>query len=137
MGCALQPDSRNAVATDLNADGRLDLVVTTFEVWPRVRQTVRVFRNGLTDAGHWIGVHLRPTARVSPLGAQVILKAGGQKQVRLVTSGDSHRSQQPWTVHFGLGTIEAVESVEIRWSGGRITRSVGPEIDRYHELAAP
>src|SRR3989449_1064302 len=36
MGVALEEDCRDVVADDLDGDGRVDLLVTTFEVWPEV-----------------------------------------------------------------------------------------------------
>ena len=36
MGVALEEASRNVVADDLEGDGRMDLLVTTFEAWPQV-----------------------------------------------------------------------------------------------------
>src|SRR5439155_12840866 len=47
MGLALERDSRNVVAHDLDEDGRADVIVTTFELFPKVRQTVKVFHNEL------------------------------------------------------------------------------------------
>ena len=49
-GVALEQDSRNVVAEDLDGDGRVDLLVTTFEVWPQAEQTLQVYKNGL-DSG--------------------------------------------------------------------------------------
>src|SRR5204862_4660637 len=39
-GVALEQDSRNVVAEDLDGDGRVDLLVTTLEVWPQTKQTL-------------------------------------------------------------------------------------------------
>jgi hypothetical protein len=50
LGVALEADSRNVVADDLDGDGRLDLLVMTSEVWPERRQTLRVYRNTLGEA---------------------------------------------------------------------------------------
>jgi hypothetical protein len=137
LGGTVPQDSRNAVAADLDADGRMDLAVTTFEVWPRTRQTIRVFHNALADAGHWVGARLRPTPGVSALGSHITVSAGDRRFVRLITSGDSHRSQQPWTAHIGLGVLERVDALEVRWPGGRITRIENPGIDSYHDVRGP
>jgi hypothetical protein len=51
FGVALEADSRNVVAKDLNGDGAPELIVTTFEVFPKVRQTLKVFENRLEQVG--------------------------------------------------------------------------------------
>ena len=115
-GVAMPEDSRNAVAADLDGDGRMDLVVTTFEVWPEVRQTVRVFRNELAETGNWIAFRLRgPAPHHSSSGARVRIRHDGVTQVGLVLTGESHRVQPPEVVHFGLGASANVEHVEVRW----------------------
>jgi enediyne biosynthesis protein E4 len=134
FGTAVEQDSRNTVAVDLDLDGRPDLVVTTFEAWPTQRQTIRVLRNRLPATGHWIGIRLRPTAALHPFGAVVTVRAGGHAFTRLITSGDSHRVQQPWSVLVGLGEIKRVDSVEVRWPNGDLTRADGLMINAYHDL---
>lgn len=131
-GVGVEEDSRNAVAADLDGDGRSDLVVTTFEAWPRVRQTVRVLRNKVPSAGHWVGLRLRGGDGVSVLGARVVVRGGGREWVRVVTTGDLHRAQQPWDVLVGLGEVVGVDEVEVIWAGGRVTRLEGPAVDCYH-----
>jgi hypothetical protein len=135
MGVALEQDSRNVVADDLDGDGRMDLLVTTFEVWPELKQTLRVFRNTLEDGGNWIGFRLREQgAGISPAGARVTLRHAGGVTTRQIVTGDSYRSQHANTVHFGLGKISQVESVEIRWTNGRSLVLRQPAINQYHAV---
>jgi len=47
MDIALEKDCRNVIAEDLDGDGRVDLIITTFELYPKMRQTLQVFRNEL------------------------------------------------------------------------------------------
>src|SRR5439155_24255 len=119
-GVALEQDSRNVVADDLDGDGRVDLLVMTLEVWPEVKQTLRVYKNKLEDGGHWIGFRFREQgAGKSPVGARVTLHYDGQAATRQIVTGDSHRSQHANTLHFGLGNADRVSAVEIQWPSGR------------------
>lgn len=132
-GVALEEDSRNVVADDLDGDGRQDLLVTTFEEWPERQQTLRVFKNETPNPGNWIGVKFREEGNgTSPVGAKVMLRYSGGVQVRDIITGDSYRSQNANTVHFGLGSSTHVENVEVRWLNGRTRTIQNPEINRYH-----
>ncbi|HEX7861679.1 MAG TPA: VCBS repeat-containing protein [Verrucomicrobiae bacterium] len=56
LGLSFAEDSRNVVADDLDGDGKPDVVLTTGEVWPKARETLKVFRNGSKrDPGEVIG----------------------------------------------------------------------------------
>ena len=138
MGVALEQDSRNTVADDLDGDGRMDLLVTTFEVWPEVKQTLRIFRNTLDDGGNWIGFRLREQGDgISPVGARLTLKHVNGTMTQQIVAGDSFRSQRANTLHFGLGKVEHVESVEIRWLNGRTVVMQNPTINKYHDVSLP
>jgi hypothetical protein len=137
-GVALEQDSRNVVADDLDGDGRVDLLVTTSEVWPDVKQTLQVFKNTLEDHGHWIGFRFREQGGgLSPVGARVTIHYNGRSAVRQIVTGDSHRSQHANTVHFGLGTAEQVERAEIRWIGGETLTLKTPAVDTYLDIHSP
>jgi hypothetical protein len=137
-GVALEQDSRNVVADDLDGDGRVDLLVTTDEVWPEVRQTLHVYKNTLNDGGHWIGFRFREEAgRVSPVGARVTIHYNSHSATRQIVTGDSHRSQHSNTIHFGLGRVDHVERVEIVWANGSTVTLRHPDVDRYHPITAP
>ena len=138
LGVALGEDCRNVVADDLDGDGRVDLLCTTFEVWPTARQTLRVYRNTLARGGHWIGFRFREArSEPSPVGARVTVYYNGHCITQEIITGDSYRSQHANSLHFGLGEAERVERVEVRWpSGARLTLR-GPSVNRYHWIHAP
>jgi len=135
LGLAVGEDSRAVVADDLDGDGRVDLLVTTFEAWPQAKQTLRVFRNGLEDSGNWIGFRFHEEGGgKSPVNAQVTLRYDGRNSIRQIITGDSFRSQHANTVCFGLGKTAEVESVEIRWTNGRTLTLRQPGINQYHSI---
>jgi len=135
MGLALEEDCRSVVSDDLDGDGKLDLVVTTFKNRPRLQQALHLFPNLTRDTGHWLGVRLRESGPgFSPLGAKVILTTASGKQIRTFVSGDSYRSQYATTAHFGLGVATEVKSVEVVWPNGKRKTILNPAIDRYHSI---
>ncbi|MFO1500488.1 MAG: CRTAC1 family protein [Verrucomicrobiota bacterium] len=135
MGVALEQDSRNVLTDDLDGDGRMDLLVTTFEVWPEVKQTLRVYRNELMSDQHWIGFRLREQGSgISPAGARITIEFNGRRAVRSIAAGDSYRSQQPAAVHFGLGDKAEVDQAEIRWANGAVMVIKHPLADRQHAV---
>jgi hypothetical protein len=139
LGVALGEDSRNLVAEDLDGDGRVDLVLTTFEVWPERRQTLQIFRNELPDVGGWLAVRLRgdPGAGAA-VGAKVTVRLpDGAVMARALITGDSHRCQSGTTLHFGLGSAPVVETVEVQWRGGQRTEVARPAVNRVIVVEPP
>lgn len=139
VGLARQEDARNVVAADLDGDGSLEWLVTTFEPWPNPAQRLRIYRVRPEVArGHWIGFRLIPTPGApSLLGVQVRIRQAGVETVRTVVAGDSYRSQGPAVVHFGLGHDPVVESAEIQWPQQPPLVLPTPEVDRYHRVLWP
>ncbi len=135
LGLALPEDARNVAVADLDGDGRLDLVVTTFEAWPERRQTLKVYLNRLADTGRWIGVRVKDAPGLASAGTSLAVNlSGGGRLTRQFITGDSYRSQHPSTAHFGLGPTAEVESVEVRWVGGRTQRLAQPRVNTVHEI---
>jgi enediyne biosynthesis protein E4 len=44
--------------------------------------------------------------------------AGGRAQRRDIASGDSYMSSHDPRLHFGLGEVESVERIDVRWPDG-------------------
>ena len=118
FGLALEQDSRNVAADDLNGDGKLDLIVTTFEVWPETKQTLRVFENRLPDTGHWVSHSFKPAPGF--FGARVEVEGAG---AHVLATGDSYRTQQPLKIHVGLGNATNSPALRVHAIGS-------PAIDR-------
>jgi hypothetical protein len=137
-GVAIPEDSRNAVADDLDGDGREDLIATTFESWPEVRQTLRVYQNQLRETGNWIGFRLRAgRPGRSTIGSRIVLEGDDRKAADVLVTGDSHRVQRAGTAHFGLGRAGAVRRVTVRWPDGTFQVLDRPGINRYHDIQRP
>lgn len=100
FGVAMEQDSRNIALQDLDNDGKLDLIVTTFEVHPEVRQTIRFFRNELPSAGNQIQVALKDAKFTGAQGAVF----SGRTNAFVMVSGESYRAQLPLKAHIGIGT---------------------------------
>lgn len=120
--------SRGLAATDLDADGDLDLVVAD------LADTWRVYRNDAPRAGnHWLVV--RPlTAGRDALGATVRIEAGGKAQSRLCVAAASYLTSGDPRAHFGLGPHARVERVEVEWPSGRRERFSVDEVDQVLEV---
>jgi hypothetical protein len=54
----------------------------------------------------------------SGIGARIALTAGGRTQVREIVAGASHMSQSALEAHLGLGLVDRVSEIEIRWPSG-------------------
>jgi len=138
LGVSLGEDCRNVVADDIDGDGQVDLIVTTFEIWPEKKQTLRVYRNQLPSTHSWIGFKFVSTPQsLSPVGTHITIESGGRLQSRQLVTGDSYRSQHPATLHFGTGTHTLVTQAEVTWPNGEKQRIANPTPRRYHILTPP
>ena len=138
LGVAFPEDCRNTVSADFDGDGRMDLAITTLEVHPVRRQTLRILRNQIPDPGHWIGFRLVRTRGGVPVeGAKIRLQAGGRSTLHQYVTGDSFRSQSPAALHFGLAAAATVESVIVEWPNHVTETLARPAVDRWHLVPAP
>jgi hypothetical protein len=108
FGLALPQDSRNAAAADLDRDGRLDLIVTTFEEYPEVRQTIRFYRNKLESVGPHTTINLADPLHTGTTAA-LITRTDNTTHTNAfaILSGESYRTQLPLQTQLAVppGTI--------------------------------
>lgn len=134
MGVALEKDSRNVVADDLDGDGRMDLLVSTVELWPAPKRVLHVYRNQLGAGGGWIGFRFPETSERSPIGARVTIHSGKSSTNRGLVTGDSFRSQSAATAHFGLGALESIDRADFFWPDGKTSTLKNPALNQYHRV---
>ncbi|MXW80639.1 MAG: CRTAC1 family protein [Gemmatimonadetes bacterium] len=133
MGVAFEFDARTVLDMDIDADGRVDLLVSEWSGTPR-RERVHVLRNVWPGDNNWLGVRLQGAAGISPIGARITLRSSQGTKTQWVYTGESFDAQRSPTRLFGLGHGEQVEAVEVQWFGGQVTSLSTPQINRYHEL---
>jgi hypothetical protein len=114
-GILVYGDQRGAGYTDIDGDGRLDLVVT------QNGAPTRLFRN----RGAMPGLRVRlagPDSNPDGVGAQIrIVYATRMGPVREVQAGSGYWSQNGAVQVFGI--TEAPSAVWVRWPGGSETRT--------------
>jgi hypothetical protein len=112
---AAVPDAsrRGAAFGDLNNDGNIDMVVMNVDGPPAL------LLNLGGNSNHRVLFKLVGTkSNKMAIGARITVTAGKLVQFDEVRSGDSYLSQNDPRLHFGLGTEEKMDQVEIRWPNG-------------------
>lgn len=125
-------DGDQATAVDYDGDGRLDLVLSegSWGMDDSKRGNYRIMRNVCANGNAFLIVRVgnAPGWTVTALHAVVTVRVkkkdgGSRKMVRRVGSpGTVVSNSFIESVHFGLGKMSSVGSVEVRWTDGSVQR---------------
>ena len=127
--CRLPRVTRGLAVGDVFNDGSLALLTT------EVAGPARLYRNVAADKGHWYEVRaLDERLRRDAYGAEVVVRAGGKSWVRWIDSGGSFLCSSDPRAHFGLGTADKVDEVQVRWPDGSKETFAGGPADRLRTL---
>ena len=116
--------SRGMAFGDIDRDGDVDMVVSN------LNNRLRVFRNDAPPPQHhWLFVRAITQNR-DALGAEVTLRTESRTLTGYVLPGTSYLSSSEPSVHFGLGTIDAIQAIEVQWQDGSRERFPGTAANR-------
>jgi len=105
--------SRGCAFGDLDNDGQIEVVVNNLDAPPSLLRHDGDRQNGALIV-KLIGTH----SNRSSVGARVRVTAGGRDRIDEVMSGSSYYSQNDLRLHFGLGSANKADRVEVSWPSG-------------------
>ena len=130
-GLARMPwhSGRGGAYCDFDNDGNVDVVVSNIDDRPTL------LRNEGGSGNNWLELLLAGTvSNRSGIGAKVKITAGDLVQYDHVRAGGSFLSGNDLRLHFGLRMHKRVDSLEIRWPGGKVDRYQNLEVNKILSL---
>ena len=127
---AIPPESRRGVAFgDIFNRGNVDIVVLN------VGQPPLLLINTLTNTNHRVLFKLEGSkSNRAAIGSRVTIRAAKLRQFSEVRGGGSYLSQNDLRLHFGLGSEDKIDSVEIRWPNGNLETLNDLAADRIYTI---
>jgi len=114
LGLDCIEDSRSFALSDLNGDGRLEVVLKN-----RTGPQLRIFQNRMSPLGASVLFSLRGAkSNRDAIGAVIELETAHGKQVKTLRAGSGFLAQSTKAVHFGLGDETGTVRATIIWPNG-------------------
>lgn len=119
---------RGLAVGDLDNDGNVDLLMVS-------QGAALSYFHNRTRPGHYLILQLEGTlSSRDAVGARIVLKSGRGRQSAWQFGGGSYLSASDPRLHFGLGDQNHVESIEVFWPSGQISRFENLKADAAYLL---
>ena len=119
---------------DLNHDGFIDIYASLGDIYNNPSPTfddILYLNNGNT-VNHFISFDLQGTvSNNDAIGANVVIYGPWGMQRREVRSGESYGTCNSFTLHFGLGINQSVDSATVIWPSGIVQHLYNLEADQF------
>lgn len=104
---------RGSAFGDLNHDGKLDLVVTALSA------PAEIWINDSPLDNHWLEIALQGTkSNRDGIGTKIRILAREKSQFNHRTTATGYASSSAGPVHFGLGTANTIDEIDVYWPSG-------------------
>ena len=114
VGLDFLEDGRSFALTDLDGDGRLEIVLKN-----RNAPQLRILRNAMENLGASVAFRLVGTkSNRDAIGTAITVTAGDLKQTKYLQAGSGFLAQHTKEMHFGLGHTTGAVRAEVRWPSG-------------------
>jgi len=118
--------ARGLAAGDLDGDGRPEIVIAN------VNQPPSLLRNRAERTNAFLSLRLEGVeSNRSAIGARVTVEADGRTQMQDVVGGGSYYSHSDLALYFGLGTVDRIDALAVRWPSGAEQRFTDVAPGRY------
>ena len=123
---------RGSATLDFDNDGKLDFLVVDYE------GPVMLLHNRSQTKNHWAMFDLRSAGpNRFAYGAQIVARSGPLIWKAQVSPSASYLSTEDPRVHLGLGPVQRLDTVTIRWPSGteQVLRDI--DADQIHRIEEP
>ena len=129
---SFEGNSRGSAFLDFDNDGDLDVAITSYGSHARLFENVQKTKN------NWVRFHLTGSqSNRSAIGARLEVRFGDEVRYDQVVSGSGFLSQNPYTLHFGLGKARQVDKLVITWPSGDVQQLADLEVNQTHRIVEP
>jgi hypothetical protein len=119
---------RGSAVGDFNGDGRMDVAVTA------IQDETEIWENISPSSNHWVVFMLEGTkSNRDGIGTRITLL----NQYNMMTTAVGYACSSQTGVHFGLGDVDRLDKVELRWPSGTMQVLRDVKVDRAVRVKEP